>query len=887
MVQTIHVISHTHWDREWYRPFQVFRARLVDLVDALLDLLERHPEYAAFHLDGQTAILEDYLEIRPEQEPRLGHLIREGRLLVGPWYTQPDEFLVSGEALVRNLLRGRSIAQGYGACMDLGYLPDTFGHTGQMPQILKGFNCPAAIFFRGITADLVPSAFTWRGADGTALLALKLPDETAYSNFFYGMQSTLAAEGPIDWDTADAQLNELRTGSEALAVCEHLLWMDGVDHVYANPKTPALIGHADALFSDAKVKHSTLPAYVRAVLDAAPELVEQIGELRHANRTWRFQALLANVASSHIRIKQANHRCQTLLEKGAEPLSALAWLHGGIYPRSYLTLAWKYLLQNHAHDSICGCSIDQVHREMHYRYDQVAQIGTTVQERALDFLAEQVDTSFVNAGDTALVVANPLRWAREGTVVLDLPVASEHHGSLEIYDSSGHAIQHQILDVTQRAPLRQPRFDVPRPHRRAVYHVALDGIELPSYSLTALGVHTISGPRRPVGSLFVGPRTMENAHLRATVEPDGSLTLTHRETGRTYHGLLTFEDSGDGGSGWQWIPPQFDEVVHSSGTPFEFTRVQDGPLMAALQLRMQLRVPKGLDPTPYEADPARMRRTGATVDLPITVTLTLDADARYLDVDIEVDNRAANHRLRVHFPTGIATDVCFADVAYDVIERTIAQPDSHDWLERQLGTYPHHSFVGVGDAEGGLAVLTAGTPEYEVIDDPQRTVAITLLRAFGRGAGEPHEYLDSQEPGLHTYRLALLPFAGSWGQGEVLKTSRTWSAPPIAWETSTGPGSLSSGGSLLRISGESIDVTAVKLCESRASLLVRCVNLSDVAQSTTIATAAPVSEAFRLDLAEERVKALPRDAQGSLRLELSPREIATIELTTPRTDEQG
>ena len=282
-----------------------------------------------------------------------------------------------------------------------------------------------------------------------------------------------------------------------------------------------------------------------------------------------------------------------------------------------------------------------------------------------------------------------------------------------------------------------------------------------------------------------------------------------------------------------------------------------------------------------------MRRTEDTVDLPITTTLSLAADARHLDVAIEVDNRAQNHRLRVQFPTGITTDVCFADVAYDVIERTIAQPDSHDWLERQLGTYPHHNFVGVGDAEGGLVVLTAGTPEYEVIDDPQRTLAITLLRAFGRGAGEPDEYLDSQEAGPHTYRLVLIPFAGSRQQGEIVRKARSWSVAPIAWETQVGTGPLGSGESLLRVSGDDVDVTAVKLCEARASLLVRCVNLSGVVQTATLATAATVRGAFRLDLAEERLEALSPDASGVVRLELSPCEIVTIELETSRTYERG
>src|SRR5262245_20130470 len=220
MSQTIHVVSHTHWDREWYRPFQVFRARLVDVVDTALDLLAYDPHYRYFHLDGQTIVLEDYLEIRPEREHQLRQSIREGRLLVGPWYTQPDEFLVSGESIVRNLLRGRRMAQAFGGCMDLGYLPDSFGHAGQMPQIFAGFGFPAAVLFRGITADQVRAAFNWRGSDGTTLLTVKLPDDDAYSNYLYQLRATLSDPNPIDFKRLDAELARLRSQCESAAVCD-------------------------------------------------------------------------------------------------------------------------------------------------------------------------------------------------------------------------------------------------------------------------------------------------------------------------------------------------------------------------------------------------------------------------------------------------------------------------------------------------------------------------------------------------------------------------------------------------------------------------------------------------------------------------------------------
>src|SRR5437763_136072 len=140
----IHVVSHTHWDREWYLTREQFRLRLVALVDRLLDLLDNEPAYKYFHLDGQTIVLEDYLEIRPEQHARLRRAIASGRILIGPWYVMPDEFLVSGESIVRNLARGHRIAREFASPMPVGYLPDVFGHVAQMPYSHHSKRSPAS-----------------------------------------------------------------------------------------------------------------------------------------------------------------------------------------------------------------------------------------------------------------------------------------------------------------------------------------------------------------------------------------------------------------------------------------------------------------------------------------------------------------------------------------------------------------------------------------------------------------------------------------------------------------------------------------------------------------------------------------------------------------------
>src|SRR6266699_251337 len=176
------IVPHTHWDREWYQTFQQFRMRLVRTVDKLLDILDRDNQFQYFMLDGQTIVLDDYLEVKPEQEKRLKEYTRAGRIQVGPWYLQPDEFLVNSESLVRNLQIGLRQAAGYGDPMRVGYVPDCFGHIAQLPQILRGFGIDSAVFWRGIGAEAHKSEFYWAAPGGTQVLVIFLADASGYSN---------------------------------------------------------------------------------------------------------------------------------------------------------------------------------------------------------------------------------------------------------------------------------------------------------------------------------------------------------------------------------------------------------------------------------------------------------------------------------------------------------------------------------------------------------------------------------------------------------------------------------------------------------------------------------------------------------------------------------
>lgn len=427
------VVPHSHWDREWYLPFQSFRARLVRMIDRLLQIMQHDPAYRYFMLDGQTIVLEDYLEVRPERRAELEALVREGRLLVGPWYVQPDEFLVSGEAIIRNLLRGHQVAASFGAVMKVGYIPDPFGQIGQMPQVLRGFGIDSAVFWRGASDDISSTEFRWRGPDGSEVLTIYMP---------YGYCN--GQPFSFDLPAARRQLAASRAAMQPQANTSHLLLMNGNDHVEPSPSLPATVAALNAEYAGEglSLRIGTLAQHIAAVRAdlGEKELIVHTGEFRWSRRSH----ILPGVLSSRMWIKQANARLQTLLERAAEPLTAWQWAISAFYPaavddleaatypaegenrasrqQAMLRLAWKYLLQNQPHDSICGCGVDEVHEEMRQRYSWGEQIGRELQAESLQALAAQVDTASLGAGVPILVYNHAP--ARREWLTVRVPLAS-------------------------------------------------------------------------------------------------------------------------------------------------------------------------------------------------------------------------------------------------------------------------------------------------------------------------------------------------------------------------------------------------------------------------------------------------------------------------------
>lgn len=447
-ITTLLVVPHTHWDREWHQTYQQFRMRLVKCINRLLRILDSDPEFTNFMLDGQTILLDDYLEVHPEQVEHLQHYARAGRVLIGPWYIQPDEFLVGGEAIIRNFLLGMRQAAPYGGAMLVGYVPDCFGHIAQLPQILQGFGIDNAVFWRGIDPEAEQSEFWWSAPDGSRVLGVYLDGEVGYSN---------ARELPLDSAALLSRVERILATQGPRATTSHLLLMNGSDHLEPQEGLPSALAAANILLAEREQRLviGTLPQYIQAVQDANPELPTFSGEFRSSH----VAHLLPGVLSTRMWIKQRNTSCEELLTRWVEPLSAWVWALDGHYPGGLIERAWRLLLQNQPHDSICGTSIDQVHREMLVRYDQCEQIARQLVHDALQELVQHIDiqailptlTSVQDDLSLPLVVHNPVEQQAAALAEVSFQ-AHTPPDLLQLFDEQGRPVPH-VARVTEGAEI--------------------------------------------------------------------------------------------------------------------------------------------------------------------------------------------------------------------------------------------------------------------------------------------------------------------------------------------------------------------------------------------------------------------------------------------------
>ncbi|MFC0532420.1 glycoside hydrolase family 38 N-terminal domain-containing protein [Phytohabitans kaempferiae] len=880
-VEPVWLVPHTHWDREWYEPFQRFRLRLVDLMDDVVARAEADPAFH-FTLDGQVAVVDDYLEVRPEAAPRIAALVASGQFAIGPWAILMDEFLCSGESIVRNLEWGLRRAADLGGAMPVGYLPDMFGHCAQIPQIPALAGLRHACVWRGVPASVDRHAFAWHAPDGTAVRTEYLPGG-------YGNATELVADPerfPVAASEHAARARPWFGGDPVLA-------MAGFDHSAPPPWLASAVRSAGG-----GVRLSTLERYLELFdpsdLDGLPVWH---GELRsHARAN-----ILPGVLSSRPRLKRALSAAERLVERYAEPLAA-RWQPADRWPARLLELAWQRLVQSSCHDSVTGCGADETATQVAARIAEAEQIGRAVVDRTVESLAATVPAD-------AVLLVNPSPAARRAVVAVE--VAAPHEwpavalrladGALVPFQETGRNESRALLDTVRPAGLvasalrngtlgleflpRTPRaVEITGPREltvtvgrsgpgittatRELADLITEGewrlriLEEPlrtGYAaafLPPLGFQTARAEPAPApeAEVHVAGHRLTNGRLTVDVAGDGTLTLS-TSNGVVLTGVGRLSDGGDRGDLYNYAPdgrPPLDEPSSTSVTVLEA-----GPLVGAIEVR---------------------RTYPWRVTTEVSTRVELRHGEPFCRLDVAFTNRHPDHRTRLHVPLAHPATESHAEGQFAVVTRGRTAEGGHG--EEPLPTFPAYSFV----AAGGAAVLLDQVTEYELLPGE---LALTLLRATGLISRPDHPLrpepagpvVATPEAQLIDHRIratfAVMPYPGTWESAGVLDAAEAYRHPPLASRGSAAPGGELSRSVGLAVRGDGVVMTSLRRRDARW-LEARVVAMTS--RPTTVHFG-PVAEARLADLLGKPGAAIPVHG-GAATLPLRPWQIATIQLRT-------
>ena len=917
MTRTMYVVPHCHWDREWYQPHELFRWRLVQMIDELLDHMEQHPEYEYFNLDGQSIVIDDYLELRPENEARLKALIECGRIVIGPWWVQPDEFLPSGESHIRSFQKGIRFADKLGGSLRVGHCADQFGHIAQMPQIMKQLGLTSACLWRGVPDSIPGWSFHWEAPDGTRLPVLYL--RNSYSSGF-----RLPLDPEEMTERSRRQERDLKDGAPAVL-------MNGTDHSRMEAHVPGAL--AAAAGRGFEYKMATLAQYERAVFEAGIDEVVHAGELRSPDRS----NVLVGVLSARMNIKQRDFEVGAWLEKYAEPLELLAHLHHGPDGGPALRHAWRVMLENSPHDSICGCSVDQTHREMFPRYDRAEQLAKEIARESMAHLVTRLESP---AGG-GLAVFRPVPHA---PAVLECTVPDSWSATaLRLPDGRTVACaltDHEpgeVLRTEEVSPrgaqrhldfIREGRFDeqyiqamtwqlagrrleletvvgdglavvddepVREEVRQVVANSLADGARVTVRRSGRLTLRAVLPASGMVGVELLAPAegsaageagdslsATANAIANGTYEikfRKGRLEVRDWQNGIELGALNVYVSEGDRGDEYNAdiLPDAVLQPVLS-----ELVEVARDEVSASMRYLTVLELPGGLNAK-------RTRRSKKRASLvPIMTTVTLWTGVPRIDFHVSVENTAEDHRLRALFPLPFKVARAITENQFHVADRDLTPPPwNGESAEQPPATFPQKAFAAFESGGEGIAVFNKGLQEGEVVTDADgdQAYALTLLRCVGwlsrpdlvsrrGGAGPTIATRDSQMPGTHEFDYALTSYRGDWRSAGVQPLAHSFAYPPIAWATNEHEGSAGNSLPLARFETPGVVPSAMQRSDVDGAPLLRVYNSNGVGAEAVVRVPAAGDGAGLVSLMEEHSGEIA--AGESWRFPLRPWEIATV-----------
>lgn len=849
------IFSHTHWDREWYRTFQEFRFALVEVIDQIITLVQ-NKEYDFFILDGQTIVLEDYLEIKPEKKAILKEKISQGEIVVGPWYILPDEFLVSAESLVRNLLIGKNLALEFGKCQNIGYLPDMFGHIAQMPQILKGFGIDKAVVWRGVNPK--KNLFVWKGLDSSELLTAHLT-EGYYNTFLINYENQKK--------DLEAHLEKLKnnTSDENL-----LLFPNGGDHLAPPSNIKEILNTVNSDFPAYNFENSTLETYFDKLEYKLENLEVISGELRDPEIAY----ILPAVFSARTYLKQFNFKIQNLITNWVEPLSVTNWLLTNDYNEGFVELIWKNLLKNQPHDSICGCSTDQVHKEMVNRYEETEQLCKKLLNKTMFSIAESLN---LDKKAEYLVFFNVSSNAKNTLKQMDIDfIESEKVEFFKLEDELGNEVPYELISKNNVRKFISEIDVLPD-----WINVDRFKIELKVKDIKALGTKTIkilknvAPTNKALSDVLTNEHSIENTFVKVFVK-DGEIFGENLKVGELFN-INSFYTSGDVGDEYNYSPPKEDFL--------RFAIIKEVSITKESNLSSTMKVEYDLDY--YEkTDDNRQKHHSKKIITPIVSYITIKADDPVIYFKTEIDNKSQDHRLRVSF--GILNNLpnsskeqsrlfpisCFYDTHFALLEKsteTNKRPfDMEKRKERVEETFAIQNFADLSDTNAGLTLITNGIPEVEITDlRNEKELSLTLIRSVGwlsrddlrtrgGGAGPAFETPEAQCLGKNAFEYSIYLHEKDFHSSDALnKVEQISKGINFLHYKPKKPYAKTITESLFAIEGNNVLISCIKRSESKDGVILRVYNPTVKEEAFSIKPAEEIGfsevKKVRLDEVIERV----------------------------------
>ncbi|UQV23302.1 mannosylglycerate hydrolase [Vibrio sp. J383] len=850
----VHITPHMHWDREWYFTTEESRILLVNNMEEIMNRLESDPEYKYYVLDGQTAVLEDYFAIKPENTERVKALVEAGKLIIGPWYSQTDTMQVSGESIVRNMMYGIRDCMKFGDAMKIGYLPDSFSMSSQLPMIYNGFDITRAMFWRGCSErhGTNKTEFLWQSNDGSEVTAQVLPLGYAIGKYL-----------PQDEEGLRARLDKYFPVLEKPSVTKDILLPNGHDQMPIQKDIFEVMDKLREIYPDREFSMSRFEEVFEKVEAARDQLDTIKGEFNDG----KYMRVHRTISSTRMDIKLIHAEIENKIVNILEPLASIAWTLGFEYHHGLIEKMWKESMKNHAHDSIGCCCSDKVHAEILNRYILADDMATNL----IHFYKRKiVDHMPDREGCDKLAMFNFSPYEREEVVNTTITIRAQE---FSIFDENENPVEYFIQDKRQ--------IDPGKVDRQIVHYGNYDpfmefDIQI-KRSVPAMGFTTLHIQGNEKGAVKVAEQKdylLENEYYRINVNDNGTLTIFDKETEQVFDQVLRLEDGSDDGDEYDYSPSRQEWLLYSDEFPVETSIAHQG-FQSVANIAFRMNVPANLA--------EREERTGQNGFVEAQCQVVLKQGSRRIEVRMELDNQADDHRVRVLVPTPFVSETVVADNQFGCITRPTNDPamavwEEEKWKEAPVPVYQLMNFAALENGKAGMAIMSNGLREFEVIasqgGENRDTFALTLFRGIGvlgkeelllrpgRPSGIKIPTPDSQVRGKLVCEFTLCGFSGNHIDANVMAQARDNvtqiecynKIPYNAMKLNVGEQNLPMSFSLLSKQQSGAVLSVLKKAEDEDALILRVYNPAETGSVSDSISFTQTVSSWKETSMDERVR---------------------------------